>query len=61
MINALRIYFRVFFYAEDVEWLQDELKFLDSLKKPEVREMYQQYVEWEWDQLKKFEDKIKSL
>lgn len=61
MFNPLATYFRVVFYAEDLEWLQDELQFYNQLVKPEVKEMYHEHIEWEWEQLKKFEDKIKKL
>lgn len=61
MKNAYQKYIDTISYSEDLEWLKNDIKFYCQLKKPEVREMYKNHIEWEVSQLKKLKDKIKTL
>lgn len=61
MENAFQKYFYTDWYAEDLEWLKNDLEFYLNLKKTMVKEIYKKHIEWQVAQLKKLKDNIKNL
>jgi hypothetical protein len=47
------------FYQEDLEWLENDMKFYSKLQKPEVKKVYKKVLEEEITQLKKLKAKCK--
>ena len=60
MENAFQKYFYTNWYAEDLEWLKNDLIFCDKIQKPEVKEMYKKHIEWQLEQLEVLKTKIKK-